>query len=53
MGTQRNSKGKDRLAPVVLAAAACALAIPGAGHAVGLEAPDAVNEAVLAHLARS
>lgn len=44
MGTQRNSKGKDRLAPVVLAAAVCALAIPGAGLAVVSSTPEAAPE---------
>lgn len=29
------------------------VSVPGAGHAVGLEAPEAVNEAILAHLASS
>ncbi|MXO96778.1 hypothetical protein GRI34_10165 [Erythrobacter aquimaris] len=44
MGTQRNSKGKDRFAPVVLAAAVCALALPGAGLAVVSSAPEAAPE---------
>ncbi len=52
------SAGEDLLTPDGAGIAAAIpgarhLAIPGAGHAVGLEAPDAVNEAVLAHLARS
>jgi pimeloyl-ACP methyl ester carboxylesterase len=36
---------------VVMANARC-VRIDGAGHAVGLEVPDAVNEAIGAHLAR-
>ena len=48
--------GEDLLTPggQALAAAipnATVLVVEGAGHAVALEAPDAVNDAIAAHLA--
>lgn len=50
--------GEDLLTPDAAAIAeaipdARLLRVPSAGHAVALEAPDAVNEALLAHLSRS
>ncbi|NRA00399.1 MAG: alpha/beta fold hydrolase, partial [Myxococcales bacterium] len=48
--------GDDLLTPDAAAVAAAIpdarlVSIPGAGHALGLEAPDAVNAALLEHLA--
>ncbi len=49
--------GADLLVPDAESVAAALpnadlLVVPGAGHAVALEAPDRVNQAILAHLAR-
>ena len=46
MADRQDSKGKNRLAPVVLTAAFLALAIPGAGLAVVSGAPEAAPESM-------
>ena len=46
MADRHDSKGKNRLAPVVLTAAVLALAIPGAGLAVVSGSPEAAPESM-------
>jgi pimeloyl-ACP methyl ester carboxylesterase len=41
---------RDSAAIAAAIPGARSVVVPGAGHAVGLEAPDAVNGALLAHL---
>ena len=56
--TRSAAGGADLLAPDAERVAraipkATLVAAPGAGHAVALETPDTVNDAILAHLHRS